>query len=235
MTRFGQPHRHYGRCTSTNDVARDWALDPDDPAPSGALVSAAHQTRGRGRQGRSWKAAFGQNALLSYVCTPVAVAERGQIALVTGLAVVKALASLGLQPRLKWPNDVLLEGRKAGGVLVEVRGETAILGIGINVNQTRFLSMTSFAFPPTSLRLVSGRGWNLREVDVAVSGSLTVWEGRWRRLGFAAILEDCRAHLATGATVRRGEQGAELVGLGEDGGAEVRLPDGTFDHWTTVD
>ena len=57
MTVFGQPRRHVAECDSTNDLARAWANDAADPAPHGALITAAYQTRGRGRRGRHWDAA----------------------------------------------------------------------------------------------------------------------------------------------------------------------------------
>ena len=164
MTTFGTPHRHVAQCGSTNVLARDWARDPDDPAPSGALVTADFQTRGRGQRGHQWQAGWGQSALMSFVYRPPQGAEAGQLGLVVALAVADALASLdGLDPRLKWPNDILLDGRKVAGILVEISpaaypgGAAAVLGVGVNVNQERFVGAEEFVYPPISLRLVTGR------------------------------------------------------------------------------
>ena len=241
MTPFGTPHRHLAQCGSTNDLAREWARDPDDPAPSGALVTADFQTRGRGQRGHQWQAGWGQSALMSFVYHPSPTVEAGQLGLIVALAVADALASFaGLDPRLKWPNDILLDGRKAAGVLVEISplapgtGE-AILGIGVNVNQERFVGADEFVYPPTSLRRATGRPHEVESVVAAVASALMHREEEWRRDGFAPILEECRKRLAVGAAVRRGDRRAELVGLAASGAARVRLPDGTFADWHTVD
>lgn len=240
MIVFGIPHRHVAQCASTNDLARDWARDESGPAPSGALVTADFQTQGRGQRGRQWSAGFGQSALMSFVYRLPAQADAAQIGLVVALAVAEAVADVtGLEPRIKWPNDVLLDGKKAAGILIEAApsafGGLAILGIGINVNQDRFAGSEEFVYPPTSLKLASG--WEIAVLDVtqAVSQSLSAAEERWRRDGFLPVLEECRRRLAVGAAVRRGEERGELVGLLPSGAAHVHLPDGTFAEWTTVD
>ena len=246
MITFGTPRRHVAQCGSTNDLAREWARDPDDPAPSGALVTADFQTRGRGQRGHQWQAGWGQSALMSFIYHLPPTVEAGQLGLVVALAVADALGSLGdLDPRLKWPNDILLEGRKVAGVLVEIAPPAhpnktpnsggAILGIGINVNQERFVGAEEFVYPPTSLRLVTGRVHDVERVIAAVASALTQWEMGWRRDGFAPILEECQKRLAVGATVRRGGLQAKLVGLSPSGAAHVRQTDGTFADWRTVD
>lgn len=246
MIHFGTPHRHVAQCGSTNDLAREWARDPDAPAPSGALVTADFQTRGRGQRGHQWQAGWGQSALLSFVYRLPSDAEAGPLGLVVALAVADALTLItDLDPRLKWPNDILLDGRKVAGVLVEISPSAppnkplgswgAVLGIGVNVNQERFVGAEDFAYPPTSLRLATGRPQEVGRVAAEVAAALTRREEAWRRDGFAPILEDCRKRLAAGATVRRGAQRAELVGLGPSGAARVRLADGTFADWHTVD
>jgi BirA family biotin operon repressor/biotin-[acetyl-CoA-carboxylase] ligase len=236
MISFGTPHRHEAQCASTNDLARDWAQDPSDPSPSGALVSADFQTAGRGQRGRQWNAGFGQSALMSFVYRLSAETEASQLGLVVALSVAEALMGWEeLDPRIKWPNDVLLEGRKVSGILIEVGAEAAILGIGVNVNQDRFVGAEEFVYPPTSLKLATGHDWDVKAVVEAVSQSLANCENCWRHDGFSPILEACRARLAIGADVRRGEQRGKLVGLAPSGAAEVRLTDGTFAEWTTVD
>jgi len=231
MTQFGQPRQHFAECGSTNDLAREWALEG---APSGALVTADFQTRGRGQRGRQWQAEAGQSALMSFVYRLPPSADAGQLGLVTALAAADALVLLGFSLQLKWPNDLLLDGRKAGGVLVEVAAEAAVLGIGINVGQTDFEGASEFAYPPTSLRLASGQEPPVGTVVDAVAHSLSDWEERWRQDGFFAVLERCRALLAVGASVRQGEAAGVLTGLSERGAAQVRLADGTFREWTTV-
>ena len=241
MIKFGTPHRHLAQCGSTNDLARDWARDLNDPAPSGALVTAEFQTQGRGQRGRQWSAGFGQSALMSFVYHLPNGAEASQLGLVVALAVAEAIAEVtGVNPRIKWPNDVLLDGKKAAGILIEAApgqetGGEAILGIGINVNQDRFVGAEEFVYPPTSLKIAAGREIEVQTVIASVSRSLSSWEERWRQEGFLSVLEKCRDRLAVGVTVRQGETRAELIGLAASGAAQVQLADGTFDEWTTVD
>ena len=235
MTMFGQPRRHLAQCGSTNDAAREWALSAANPAPSGALVTADFQTRGRGQRGHQWQAGLGQSALMSFVYRLPTQAQITQIGLVTALAVAEALAGLGeFSPKIKWPNDILLEGRKTAGILVEATEKFAVLGIGINVHQTEFAGADDFVFPPTSLRLESGTDCSVATVIEAVGQSLTFCEYDWHKDGFPVILERCRARMALGVQVRQGGILGTLAGLTDQGAAQVRLAEGTFAEWTTV-
>jgi BirA family biotin operon repressor/biotin-[acetyl-CoA-carboxylase] ligase len=118
--RVGQPSPKVVRLesvTSTQDVAR--------PLPIGSIVVAEHQTAGRGRLDRRWEAPPGTALLASFVLHPSPV-----LSLAAGIAAAQAC---GVGVRLKWPNDLLLNGLKVGGILVEVTRATAICGIGINL------------------------------------------------------------------------------------------------------
>jgi len=231
MIVFGQPRRHFAQCGSTNDAAREWGIDPDDPAPSGALVTSDFQTKGRGRRGRQWQAGFRQSALMSFVYRPVLeLPQVSQLGLMTALAVADALDA-----QIKWPNDILLKGHKVAGILVETAGPVVIVGVGVNVRQTRFVGLASFAYPPTSLSLARGQATEVETVIEAVAQSLAQWVNSWQRDGFARIVTESQKRLAVGAAVKRGEEQGELVGLNADGSALVRLPDGTFTAWVTVD
>jgi BirA family biotin operon repressor/biotin-[acetyl-CoA-carboxylase] ligase len=124
LSRFGYPRVHVRCVDSTNTIARDLAASG---APHGTLVSADEQLAGRGRQGRRWSAPAGQALLCSWV-----IRDPGRLlSLAAGVAVAEAC---GPQARIKWPNDVLIEGRKVSGILVEGRPQEhwAVLGIGIN-------------------------------------------------------------------------------------------------------
>ncbi len=128
MSGLGLPRVHHRETDSTNERARDLAIAG---APHGTLVTAGSQLAGRGRQGRTWSAPPGQSLLCSMVLRP----PHRLLPLATGVAVADALASLGQDPMLKWPNDVLLDGRKVAGILAEGRPAEgwAVVGIGINV------------------------------------------------------------------------------------------------------
>ncbi len=121
---IGRPRLHVRATTSTNDRARELA---GTGAPHGTLVTAEEQTAGRGRQGRTWFAPAGSSLLLSLVLRETDLL----LPLRAGLAVADLAGAAAL---VKWPNDVLLDGRKVAGVLVEARPQEgwAVLGIGVN-------------------------------------------------------------------------------------------------------
>lgn len=129
--RFGRPVHVYEIVTSTNDVARTLATDG---AGEGTTVLALEQSRGRGRLGRTWQSPPG-GLYLSVVLRPAFPMERWPlIGLACSLGAVAAAETHGGAPvRVKWPNDLLLDGRKLGGVLVEATAEAVVCGIGLNV------------------------------------------------------------------------------------------------------
>jgi BirA family transcriptional regulator, biotin operon repressor / biotin---[acetyl-CoA-carboxylase] ligase len=122
---LGRPHLHLRATTSTNDRARELA---QAGAPHGTLVTAGEQSAGRGRQGRTWSAPAGSALLLSLVLRDAPPL----LPLAAGVAVAEVA---GAGAGLKWPNDVLVDGRKVAGILAEGRPHEgwAILGIGLNV------------------------------------------------------------------------------------------------------
>ncbi|NLG34022.1 MAG: biotin--[acetyl-CoA-carboxylase] ligase [Lentisphaerae bacterium] len=143
---MGIPYRWLATAESTNDVAREWALAG---APHGAVVTAARQTRGRGRRERVWESPAGTGLYASFILRPGWPAVRApDLAILSGMAAYGAMERGGVKNlRVKWPNDILANGRKICGVLVEPRIgegriEFAVAGIGINIHQT------SEDFPP---------------------------------------------------------------------------------------
>ncbi len=238
---FGQPRRHFDECVSTNDLAREWAREPDAPAPHGASVTADFQTRGRGRRGKAWDAAPGESVLMSVILRPqCALSEAWQLGFVAALAAADALEDAGFAPQLKWPNDVLLEGGKVAGVLVETTpcgpaAWAAIAGIGINVHQSAFGPEGDYLHPPTSLFLQSGQQWPVPDITDALLSALERRTEQHAAEGFLPILHEWQTRLAVGAALRRGAQRAELLNLTCDGSAQVRLPDGTLALWATVE
>lgn len=229
--------RHYAQCRSTNDIAMEWACTAEEAAPDGAAVTADFQTAGRGRRGRAWAARPGDNVLLSVVCRGDDLKWLGVAA---ALAVSDAALSLGVETRLKWPNDVLCGLNKLSGILVEkaadtVRGGVAIVGIGVNVNQTEFEVDCPAPYPPTSLRNVLGAPVEVTEVARRVRDRLQDRRRQLREEGSAATLEAFRERLAVGCVVQRGSDTGLLQDVLESGEALVRTGDGTFAAWLSVD
>jgi BirA family biotin operon repressor/biotin-[acetyl-CoA-carboxylase] ligase len=149
--RLGWPVIFFERVGSTNDVAHQQALSG---SPEGLLVVADEQTAGRGRMGRSWWAPRGSSLLFSLLLRPtIPTAQAGQLTMCLGLGAVEAIEVVtALRPALKWPNDLLLDSRKLGGMLAELRTagdrvEYAVLGLGLNVNgefdEDRWTSLSS--------------------------------------------------------------------------------------------
>jgi BirA family transcriptional regulator, biotin operon repressor / biotin---[acetyl-CoA-carboxylase] ligase len=124
--------RVVARCTSTNDL-----LLKENPARP-ALLAAEEQTAGRGRRGRRWHSAPGAGATFSLgrrIRRPAR--ELAALSLVAGVAAARALRAVGVNARLKWPNDLVVGGAKLGGILVETRSSGyAVIGIGINCRRT---------------------------------------------------------------------------------------------------
>lgn len=134
---FGHPHRHFRRTDSTNSRARELAAAG---APHGTVVTAAEQTAGRGRQGRTWTAPPDKALLYSAIVRPLE--ERHMmLPLAVPLAVCEAAEQLNpnLGCKVKWPNDIHVDGRKLAGVLIEARPQDgwAVIGIGVNISISR--------------------------------------------------------------------------------------------------
>jgi BirA family biotin operon repressor/biotin-[acetyl-CoA-carboxylase] ligase len=186
-------------------------------AADGTVVRAETQTAGRGRRGRVWQDVPGESVLMSIVARPsLALAQLPLLSLAVGVSVAEALiAAAGVDARLKWPNDVLLDRRKVAGILLERHGEAVVIGIGINVAQR--------AVPPAlegiATSVLLGGGRPDREAIVAtVLEGLARWRERLEREGF----EPVRARWMA-LTAMRGQQvtvdgiHGRTVGLDADG------------------
>ncbi len=177
----GYPYRWFAETESTNDVARDWALAG---APEGAVVVAARQTVGRGRRERIWNSPPGLGLYASFVLRPGWPAEDApNLAILAGMAAFHAMEKVGVEDlRIKWPNDVLANGKKICGVLVEPRLgagriEFAIAGIGINVGHAAADFPAELRASATSCRL-EGAAISVDRMQEALVESLA--DARWR-------------------------------------------------------
>jgi BirA family transcriptional regulator, biotin operon repressor / biotin---[acetyl-CoA-carboxylase] ligase len=132
-TPFGSPHRHFAGVGSTNTVARELAAAG---APHGTIVTADEQTAGRGRQGRSWTTPPGAALAYSAILRPL-LPRHSVLPLAVPLAVCEVAERLrpGIECKVKWPNDIHLDGRKLAGILIEARPQDgwAVIGVGLNL------------------------------------------------------------------------------------------------------
>jgi BirA family biotin operon repressor/biotin-[acetyl-CoA-carboxylase] ligase len=149
--RFGRVYRYAELCPSTQKL-----LTEEDT--EGTVAVAEEQSRGRGRLGRSWQAPPRTSVLVSVLLRPpVGAARLPELSLVAGGAVAEAIAEVtGIEPAIKFPNDVLIGGRKVAGILAESSDGRVVLGIGVNANQTEDQLPVGAQTTPTSLRLETG-------------------------------------------------------------------------------
>ena len=208
-------------------------------APEGTVVTADHQTGGRGRRGHSWWDTPGQSLLMSVLLRPpVTAAETPSLSLVAGLAVADALETVaGVASRITWPNDVLVQGRKICGVLPEAasgadgRVAYVLLGIGINLGEHEFPE--DLSEQAISLRQATGVMPDHARVLEAVLDALDRRYAEWLAGGFGAVREAWRRRACTlGERVRTADgrdgiamdvddTGALLVDAGEGPPARV--------------
>ena len=149
--RFGHVYRYAEITPSTQRMlAEDTA--------EGAVAVAEEQTEGRGRLGRAWEAPGGTSVLVSVLLLPAVAAPRlPELSLVAGGAVAEAILEVtGIEPTIKFPNDVLIGRRKVAGILAESSEGRVVLGIGVNANQTLDQLPADAQTEPTSLRLELG-------------------------------------------------------------------------------
>jgi len=184
---IGSPRRHEPECESTQLL-----LGPGDP--EGAIATTDHQTAGRGRRGRGWVEAPGTSVLVSVLLRPPSERPAPQLSLVGGVAAAIAVEdALGLAAQIKWPNDVMVARRKVAGVLAEARDGVVVLGIGINVNQTRDQLPADTRVAAGSLRTIDGRVHDRERLLDSLLGTLDGLYARWRAGGLDAVYEDLGA------------------------------------------
>src|SRR5262245_28576295 len=227
---LGRTYEWHAVCASTSDLAAERARAG---ATAGLVICADAQTGGRGRLGRSWHSPAGENLYFSLLLRPARPpVEIPPLTLLVGAAVARAIAPLGVSPRLKWPNDVqLVDGadrkRKLAGVLTEMasagaRVEHVVVGVGINVNAT--------AFPPelteraTSLRAALDRPVDRAGVLAAVLNAFEPLYDAFERRGPAVAVAAFEEFAALPVRCRIDDR-LQGVALGVDPDGALRLRD----------
>lgn len=220
----------FDQVASTNDEARRFA---EAGAAEKLVVSGAIQTAGRGRQGRAWASPRG-NLYASFLLRPeIAPARAGEFGFAVAVAVAEAVDGLapGRRARCKWPNDVLVDGRKIAGILLESRGTTQrldwlIVGIGLNLA----MGPPAASWPATTVAALGGS--NDVEAALAIlAARLNHWYRAWQSEGFAPVREAWlgRGH-TLGETLRVRRNGGfvegQFAGLDPQGGMLLDLASG---------
>jgi BirA family biotin operon repressor/biotin-[acetyl-CoA-carboxylase] ligase len=211
---LGTPRLHLRRTDSTNERAHELA---SAGAPHGTLVTAAEQTAGRGRQGRTWTAPPGRALLLSLV---LRVEQPAPVPLAAGVATAE---TVGDHARIKWPNDVLVEGRKVAGILAEGRPQEgwAVLGIGLNV------AIRPGTFPPELRDSAGTLGRAPTDVEPTLHRLLEALE-RWLDADQDSVIAAWRARDALeGRRIEWADGVGKAVGIDDAGRLLVGTSSGT--------
>jgi BirA family biotin operon repressor/biotin-[acetyl-CoA-carboxylase] ligase len=227
--------------SSTNDVAREQGRKG---VREGFVVAASRQTMGRGRLGRSWESPPNRGLYVSVLLRPdLAMAEAGRLTVLSSVAMVDAVEAVsGRRPDIKWPNDLMMNGRKLAGLLIETerKGDRlafAVVGMGLNVRQAADDFSPEVRGLATSLYLATGRLFRRADLLVALLLALD------RRL--AQPFEEAReAWISAGSltlgqrvtlTTSRGRKHGQAVGLDESGALLLRTDSGEVETVTAGD
>jgi len=214
--RFGKPYLYEPECESTQLLLVGSGL------PEGATAATDHQTAGRGRLGRPWEAPAGSSLLVSVMLHPPADRHLPELSLVAALAAAEAIeGATGLTAQIKWPNDVMLNRRKVAGILSELSEGTVVVGIGMNVNQSREELPPDTRTEAGSLRTLTGNSYE----RAPLLGSLLfrlerIYDG-WRHGGLADLYGEIGA--------RDFLRGRRITVDGEEATASQILRDGRLE------
>ena len=231
---FGKRIFHFFKTDSTNRVALELGHAGE---PEGAVVLAEEQTAGKGRAGRAWQSDRAAGIYVTLLLRPrLAPVQAPLLTMMAGLSARTAIeVQTGLAPDLKWPNDLLLRGKKVGGILTEMHAEPSlvrfvIVGIGLNVNQEKFPG--ELGTTATSLRLETGKQVSRLELLERLLREFENDYNRFLREGPAAVTQKFEAvsSYAQGKRVRVTNGTASFAGttagLGPEGLLLVKRDDG---------
>lgn len=237
-TKFMGRVLHYQEVTASTN--RDAAAAAEAGGIDGTVFSAGEQSDGRGRMSRTWFSPPGANLYFSMLLRPaVATSLAMSLPLVAGIAMAEAIKRLApeLDPRVKWPNDILINGRKVCGILCEMQTQIdcgvryIIAGAGVNVNLARELFPAELQLTATSLKAESGRVHSRAELLAGVLDAFERHYGVWQREGFnrlAEIMERYDALAGREVSVQQGEQviSGQARGVQEDGALKIQTQQG---------
>lgn len=217
---FGKNWFAFDSLESTNTKAFQLAQDDQ---PHGTVVIAEQQTRGKGRRGRTWISPPGKNVALSVILRPdIPPGRAPELTLVAAVALAETIAECDVEPRIKWPNDVQISGKKVAGILTELSADVervhfVVLGIGVNLNSAPGDFPEDVAAISTSIATDRKSPVHRALFVAALLARLEHWFELWAAEGFAPVREAWRkwaAHLGQEVLVK--SESRELRGVAED-------------------
>jgi BirA family transcriptional regulator, biotin operon repressor / biotin---[acetyl-CoA-carboxylase] ligase len=236
---IGRDLRVFEETTSTNDVIEKLARDG---VKEGVVVFAESQTRGRGRLGRKWLSPARRGLWFSVLLRPpMRPQETTRLTVASATALRRAIATLtGLKAEIKWPNDILVNGRKVAGILTELNAELdqvkyIILGIGVDVNLGPGDFPAELRKTATSLKAELGKPVARAELAVAILRELDADYARVMAGEFAAVADEWQTHCATlgrAVTIRTGARQihGRAEALGDEGALLLRTEHGHLER-----
>ncbi|WP_342745653.1 biotin--[acetyl-CoA-carboxylase] ligase [Sediminibacillus massiliensis] len=232
--KIGRRVIHKKEVLSTQIIGHQLAAEG---APEGTVVIADEQTAGKGRMNRKWHSAKGEGIWMSIVLRPGIMPHIApQITLMTATVLANAIQEVtGLNPQIKWPNDIMINGRKTAGILTEMQAEQdqvqyIVLGIGMNVNQLETAMPAELHKKATSLRQETGQLWNLNTLIQTILSNFESAYDHFLQYGFSDTKQKWESlaykmgEIVTINTPGR-QWKAELVGLAANGAVQVRTAD----------
>ncbi|MCC7300091.1 MAG: biotin--[acetyl-CoA-carboxylase] ligase [Verrucomicrobia bacterium] len=218
----------YERLPSTNTFLKELA-GLNKQLPSGTVVAAREQTQGRGRREREWLSSTGENLTFSILLRgKYALRQLPSASMAAAVAVAELLDGEGIKPNLKWPNDVLVNGKKICGILADGVSGGVIIGIGLNVNMR---SADHIDQPATSVLIETGARRDVTQLLEKMLQHLSVRLDDWAEGGFSKVRKNWESkipNLGKTITVRDGDifRKGTLEGFGPDGELLLRAADG---------
>lgn len=234
--RYGRHIHYFSTCPTTQTIAHEEA---QGGATDGTLIISEEQTAGKGRLARPWTSNAGRGIWMSLIIRPkLAPQQAPQLTLVAAVAIVRAIEDVAkIQPVIKWPNDILLNGKKVTGILTELQADpdrvkAIILGIGLNANQETEDFPVELQTIATSLKIEKGEHMDRAELVAKILYYLEHYTALYVEKGFAPIklLWESYATITgkriTARMVNETVEGTAL-GISSEGMLELKLDDGT--------
>lgn len=244
-TRLGHHVHYYDEVTSTQTIAHELVRNG---AVDGTVVVAETQTAGKGRMARPWESTKGKGIWMTVIIRPNILPHQApQFTLIAAVAVVNAISSLyeSIQPEIKWPNDILLNGKKCTGILTEMIAEmdgvqALLIGIGINVNQQLEDFPDELKDIATSLSIEANDQLDRAELIAKILHYLEKYSDIYLDHGFEPIKTLWEEFSGTigkkikATTLREVVEGT-AIGITEDGVLEIRIDDGEIKRIYSAD